>query len=309
MGFRTEEPTAGTLKIFFSGTLDVDHVAELWQPCLALLLIHKPTKLILDLAAVDYCDVTGITFLQALAKEQGKRNATYEMINLRADFQRLLASASKPIAPREPEYLAPQNLPEHFGQLAARVLADVYYNIVFVGLLTYHLSFTVLSPKKIRWREFMRIIGDTGPKALGIIALIGFLIGLISTFQSAPSFRNFGAQIFMVNLVSLGLVREIGPLLTSVLIAGRTASSFAAELGTMKVDQEIDALQTMGISPIRFLVSATSFSNHANGAIARNIFHRLWFARLPNSNDWSWLYFRCFLDTVNTRRRADGFIW
>lgn len=253
MNFHTKE-SADTLTIFFSGKLDVDQVAKLWQPCLALLATHQPPKLILDLAAVDYCDVAGITFLQALAAEQTKRHAACDMINLHADFQRLLTSAAKPITLREQEYLSQQTLPEHFGRLASNIFANFCNNIVFIGLLTYHLYFTALSPKKIRWHDFMRIVGDTGPKALGIIALIGFLIGLISTFQSAPSFRNFGAQIFMVNLVSLGLAREIGPLLTSVLIAGRTASSFAAELGTMKVNQEIDALQTMGISPIRFLV-------------------------------------------------------
>ena len=112
----------------------------------------------------------------------------------------------------------------------------------------------VLKPKRVRWRDFLRVAEETGPQALPIIALIGFLMGLISTFQAAPSFKQFGAQIFMVNLVGLGLVREIGPLLTTVLLAGRTASAFAAEIGTMKINQEIDALKTMGLDPIRFLV-------------------------------------------------------
>ncbi len=84
--------------------------------------------------------------------------------------------------------------------------------------------------------------------------LIGFLFGLIFTFQASPTFTNFGAQIYLINLVALGLAREMGPLLTAILLAGRTASAFAAEIGSMKLNYELDALTTLGINPVRFLI-------------------------------------------------------
>jgi phospholipid/cholesterol/gamma-HCH transport system permease protein len=120
--------------------------------------------------------------------------------------------------------------------------------------MNHQFFFLFLHPKKLNWRDFWRATNQTGPQALPIIALLGFLIGLISTFQAAPSFGQFGAQIYIIDLVALGLVREMGPLMTAVLLAGRTASSIAAELGTMKINQEVDALTIMGLDPIRFLV-------------------------------------------------------
>jgi len=250
----TKNNVPSTLKIIFSGRLDIDHVATLWQPCSTILLKHLPTTLILELAAVDYCDVAGITLLQSLRQQQLKRNTTCEIINLKSDFQQLLTYIEDQSHPQKQQHLSKQNLPERFGHIAVSLVEEIRDNIAFIGHLTYQLLLIFTHPNRIRWHDFTRTIEDVGPKSLGIVTLIGFLIGLISTFQAAPSFNNFGAQIFMINLVGLGLVREMGPLLTAVLLAGRTASAFAAEIGTMKINREIDALATMGINPIRFLV-------------------------------------------------------
>lgn len=254
MNFRLEELNSDTLKIVFTGRLNIDTVAQLWQPCSAAILKAHPTKLILELSAVDYCDIAGITFLQALRREQAKKNASCEIANLKKNFHDLLLYIEKQQDPREKQSLLKQNLPERFGHIAVNIVEELHDNIVFIGILTYQMLFTCFHLRRVRWYDFASIVEDVGPKSFGIVALIGFLIGLISTFQAAPSFGQFGAQIFMVNLVSLGLVREMGPLLTAVLLAGRTASAFAAQLGTMKINREIDALDTMGINPISFLV-------------------------------------------------------
>jgi phospholipid/cholesterol/gamma-HCH transport system permease protein len=93
-----------------------------------------------------------------------------------------------------------------------------------------------------------------GVDALPIVALISFLMGLIMAFQAAVPLRQFGAEIFVANLIGLSMLRELGPLMTAIILAGRSGSAFAAELGTMKVRDEIDALKTMGLDPVRFLV-------------------------------------------------------
>jgi len=255
MSFQIEKQSANTVKMNFSGRLDMDSVAKLWDDCLAAIQEQKPKHLILDLKAIDYCDAAGLALIQRLQKQQADNKGTFQVENLKADLQRLLTTEEgRQQVKIEPTSPAPQPLIEKIGHVTLNIIEDFRDNISFLGNLAYQIYFIFLNPNKFRWLDFWRAIEEVGPKALPIITLIGFLIGLISTFQAAPSFRQFGAQILMINLVALGLVREMGPLLTAVLLAGRTASAFAAEIGTMKINQEISALRTMGLSPIRFLV-------------------------------------------------------
>src|SRR5579871_4843661 len=95
---------------------------------------------------------------------------------------------------------------------------------------------------------------QTGPQALGIVALINFLVGLILAFVGAIELARFGAAVFVANLVGIAMVREMGPIMTGIIMCGRTGAAFAAHLGTMKVNEEINALETFGISPMEFLV-------------------------------------------------------
>jgi phospholipid/cholesterol/gamma-HCH transport system permease protein len=112
----------------------------------------------------------------------------------------------------------------------------------------------MLHPRSLRWKDTFLIAEKSGADAVVITALLGFLIGLILAFQSAIPMMQFGAQIFVADLVVISLFRELGPLITAFILAARSGSAFAAELGTMKINEEIDALTTMGIDPVRFLV-------------------------------------------------------
>lgn len=210
--------------------------------------------MILDFQAVNYYDGAGLALIKVLQKEQANRNGSCIIQQLQPSFQKLLEYIEKQQDKLDDDPLLPGNLPASFGRITVGILKNFQDNIIFLGLLSQLLVRALLKPNKIRWHDFFRVAEDNGPQAVPIVALIGFLIGLISTFQAAPSFGDFGMQIYMVDLVGLGLVREMGPLLTVVLLAGRTASSFASEIGMMKINQEIDALKTMGINPVRFLV-------------------------------------------------------
>lgn len=254
MSFQSEKLAPTTLKISFTEKLNGDNVAKIWHPCVALVAKEQPNSLLLDFIKVDYCDGAGIALIKKLQKQQARNNHKCILHNLKPELQKLLAYIEEQPDKLKPAALSHLNLPVHLGQITINILKVFWDNIVFIGMLSYQLFFTLLSPQKIRWHDFFRVVDDTGPQAVPIIALIGFLIGLISTFQAAPSFGDFGVQVYLVDLVGLGLVREMGPLLTSVLLAGRTTSSFAAEISTMKINQEIDALTTMGLNPIRFLI-------------------------------------------------------
>ena len=107
----------------------------------------------------------------------------------------------------------------------------------------------------MRWRETWLYMERTGLEALPIVALISFLMGLITAFQAAVQLTQFGADIYIANLVGLSIVRELGPLMTAIIAAGRSGAAFAAEIGTMKVSEEVDALTTMGLDRTRFLVT------------------------------------------------------
>lgn len=254
MNIQIKKANVNTLQINFPDRLDMDSVAKIWQQCLSSVEKENCKSLILEMQNVTYCDGAGIALIEALKAEQLKNNHKCEIKNLNTAFANLLIEKKQQPLNLERGAKHSSNLLEKLGLLSINIWEDLKKNIVFLGSITYQLYFVFLHPNKIRWSDFWKAVEDVGPRAFLIVALIGFLIGLISTFQAAPSFEQFGAQILMVNLVGLGLVREMGPLLTAVLLAGRTSSAFAAEIGTMKINQEINALETMGLNSVRFLV-------------------------------------------------------
>ncbi len=146
------------------------------------------------------------------------------------------------------------SLPEQVGQVTVHLWQDLRAQIRFAGELTLALGTVARHPSRLRAKDFWKVVETAGVNALPIIMLIGLLLGLILAFQAAIPMRMFGAEIYVANLVSLSLLRELGPLITAIILTARSGSAFAAELGTMKVNEEIDALTTMGLEPVRFLV-------------------------------------------------------
>jgi phospholipid/cholesterol/gamma-HCH transport system permease protein len=142
---------------------------------------------------------------------------------------------------------------DNVGWTAVRLIEDFKAQISFSGEIFTKLPGTIVQPWSLRLKDTLVVAEKSGANAIGITALLGFLIGLILAFQSSIAMRKFGAEIFVADLVTISLFRELGPLLTAFILASRSGSAFAAELGTMKVNEEIDALITMGIDPVRFL--------------------------------------------------------
>lgn len=126
--------------------------------------------------------------------------------------------------------------------------------LTFMGENTLALLKLLRGRAQFRWSDTFVVMQECGPEALGIVALINFLIGLILAFVGATELANFGASIYTADLVALAAVREMGCIMTGIILCGRTGAAFAAQLGTMKVNQEIEAFQTFGISPVEFLV-------------------------------------------------------
>ena len=124
----------------------------------------------------------------------------------------------------------------------------------FLGGLARSIKTGLRHPGSVRWADVARLMERHGADGIGIVAVIAFLIGLISAFQAAIQLRQFGADTLVADLVSLSITRELAPLMTAIVVAGRSGAGIAAELGTMKVSEEVDALRTLGLDPTRFLV-------------------------------------------------------
>jgi len=245
----------GNVTITIVGRLDSASTSSIWQKAMDALEEASSKSVVVDTAGVDYCDGTGIGLLVELTLRQRKAGGELEITGLRTEFQRLMDMfdpAEFEKTQIEKPYKA--RLPEEVGRAAFTIWDNIRSQITFLGELIVALVSAVGNPRRVRWKDAFLIAETGGVNALPIIALISFLIGLIMAFQAAIPMRQFGAEIFVADLIALSTLRELGPLMTAIVMAGRTSAAFAAELGTMKVNEEIDAMSTMGLDPVRFLV-------------------------------------------------------
>ena len=141
-----------------------------------------------------------------------------------------------------------------FGASTIATATALATGLTFLGESLLALAALLRGRARFRVSDLFLVIQDCGPRALGIVTLISFLIGLILAFVGAVQLQQFGASIFVANLVAIAMTREIGCIMTAIVMSGRTGAAFAAQLGTMNTNQEIDALSTLGISPMEFLV-------------------------------------------------------
>lgn len=143
---------------------------------------------------------------------------------------------------------------EQLGKTAVSGYRAALSLISFLGQVLAGIAGALMQPHKLRWASLVTHMQDVGFSAVPIVALMGFLIGVVLGFQGASQLQQFGAEVFVVELISISVLRELGILLTAIIVAGRSGSAFTASVGSMKVQQEIDAMQTLGLDPIKVLV-------------------------------------------------------
>ena len=252
---RSDGPRNGLLKLAIDGRLDADSTGRVWRESTRLVATARAATVNLDASAMDYCDGSGIALLIQLGRLQHKAGGKLEIHGLRPEFQELLddwSQSSSDTTESKNKIRVP--LAEEVGRSAVRLWDDIRAVISFIGQLGLAMVKAALHPSMVRWRDTLLVAEELGVNALPIVALLSFLVGVIMAFQAAVALRQFGAEIFVANMIGLSVLREMGPLMTAIIIAGRSGSAFAAEIGTMKVREEIDALKTMGLEPVRFLV-------------------------------------------------------
>jgi len=245
----------GSRILALGGRLDAYSIAEVWAEALAALAAAPTRRIVVDAGAVDYCDGGGVAMLVDLLRQPRAAEAGVSVRGLRPEFQTLLDQFDLSVlaAPAAPPPLR-VNAIEEIGRATATLGRDMRTQIEFIGNTSGALWYSMTHPHRVRWKDVWYTCEQVGANALPIVALISFLFGVILAFEAAVPMRQFGAEIFVADLIGLSILRELGPLMTAILLAGRSGAAFAAEIGTMKVNEELNALTTMGLDPVRFLV-------------------------------------------------------
>jgi len=227
-------------------------------PRLDLLQVPGAGAATIDASAIAALDTAGAWLLHKLLLRLRGEGAVIDVAGLQPRFARLLetveahvaAQAGKPApaVPRAPALLA------RVGRAAQSAREEAIGLLAFLGESAFTLYVSVRHPARLRWRPVLYNIRTAGFDALPIVGLLSFLLGIVVAYQGADQLRRYGANIFVADLVGLSMLREFAPLITAIIIAGRSGSAYAAQIGTMAVTEEIDAMRTIGIAPMELLV-------------------------------------------------------
>jgi phospholipid/cholesterol/gamma-HCH transport system permease protein len=247
---------AGEASVVLQGQFDAASTARVWRELEAELRRNPPGQLEVDASGIERCDGAGLALLHFLNMGGPCPDVIKATVKgLRPEFMDLFKRFSvvdyQKNLPQPPPRIGTAELA---GRATVQACQDWKEKFGFLGEAFVGIISNLAQPKRMRWGEVWRIFEKAGVNALPIISLISLLVGLIIAFEAAAPFKMFGAEIFIANMLGIIMAREMAGLITAIILAGRSGSAFAAELGTMKVNEELNALETLGLSPMRFLV-------------------------------------------------------
>ncbi len=247
--------TESAARLVFEGELDPDTARAAWPALARELSAAKLSRLEVDVRGLGYCDSAGLALLYYLSTGAMTPGATVTLTGLNPELQHLFRSFSQDDLRALQDHEPPCSpLVQDVGAATSAGFRDLREQVEFIGEVTLGVLKGLVRPRLLRWKEVVRVFEVAGVNALPIVSLLTFLVGMVIAFESAQPLAQLGAQVFVANLLGLVMTRELGPVMAAIMLAGRSGSAFAAELGTMKVNEELNALQTMGLSPVQFLV-------------------------------------------------------
>ncbi|WP_022673245.1 MlaE family ABC transporter permease [Novosphingopyxis baekryungensis] len=242
-----EQNGEGGRQLVFTGSLSISQIGDLSRR-----LRDVPDVSVLDISAIEHLDTVGAWLLVRTARDNDA-----EITGGDADAQQLIEEVRRA---DEPVELKREHGPPFQAMLAEVGEATIVGITSFIGLIGFFgqtvvsMGRLLMHPSRIRWHALIQRFDVVGVRALGIVGLMSFLIGVVIAQQGAVQLRAFGAEIFTINLVGRLTLRELGVLMTAIMVAGRSGSAFAAQIGTMKLTEEVDAMRTIGVSPTEALV-------------------------------------------------------
>lgn len=254
MSVRRDEHNGLTLEL--RGRITLGNAEELLDRMSKSVAAADPSSVRIDLQGISQMDSAGVLSLLRLEDAVRRRDIPCNLLHLPEETERFMGLIDREALTRPPlrDEEAPEGLLERLGSASLKLLNDFTSAMSFLGDLVAALLRLFRHPGEVRWDDVLFYVRRVGAEGLPIVGLISVLIGLIIAFMSSLQLRQFGADVYVASLVAVAIVRELGPIMTAILVAGRSASAFAAEIGTMRVNDEVDALVTMGFDPVRFLV-------------------------------------------------------
>ena len=252
--FLTYEADQHHLKLISIGEWMLDSVLQIEDE---LSNVPCDKKIIWDVSGVSDFDSAGVLlFLEYL--ERFQKETQIEVVGYTDNQKEMYKLLNRNIQESEPT--RKKSFLENLGRRALNNYKEFKSFITFIGHLFYALFHTFLNPKDIRFKETVYHIHQSGFNALIIIGMTSFLVGMVISYQGSVQLAKFGADIFIVDTVAISITRELGPMITAIVIAGRSGSAYTAEIGAMKITEEIAAMRTMGFDPYTFLVLPRVFA-------------------------------------------------
>ncbi len=245
----------GEITIGLPDSLNYEHAGRIWEEVIDILEKDQPRKIKVDFRGTGKVDSAGIALLRLLRRRCLKKGIDLQFESVPPSCEYFLRYIeSEPVPPSERPSFSLSRAISSLGTSSLRETLAFRDLVRFQGELLIAALKTVRSARHFRWKEVYYYLQLAGAEAMPIVFLLSFLIGLVMAFQAAVQLRQFGANIYVADMLSLALTRELGPVFTAVILAGRSGAAFAAEIGTMKVSEEVDALVVMGFDITQFLV-------------------------------------------------------
>lgn len=244
----------GEAIIALNGRITAYTAAPIWRRALETLKCHPTSPVTIDASLLEHIDDVGLALIFDLTRQRRPAGAEIQLLNLAPRFASLIEAYDPKDFEQNPTNVRHVGVFEHVGRTTAALLAYAGRIVTFTGQCVAAFGYAVSHRGTIRWREVLDVATQAGANAVPIVLLVGFLIGLIIAFEIGRVAQQFGAVIFVVNGVGVAMLRELGPLMTAIVFAGRTGAAFAAQIGTQKVNEEVNAIATFGLDPVRYLV-------------------------------------------------------
>ena len=244
----------GDILLSLSGRLTLENLEMVDRELRSQLAGLAPASLTVDLAGVDFLDSAGALVLVLLEKGDGSRTIPQRFVNVTPQAERIIALLKRlDLNSRHLKSVEHFSIFEYAGEATFYIIRGFRHIMTFFGELLVAPFHAVRHPRLVRWDAVFVQMKRVGVDGLPIVGLISMRVGVVMAFMSALQLKQFGADIYVASLVGVAIVKELGPMMTAIIVAGRSGSAFAAEIGTMMINQEVDALVTMGLNPVRYL--------------------------------------------------------
>lgn len=239
--------------IYLAGELKIKSIKPIWERLQPFFQKDVQSQLLIDLSEVTAIDSAGVALLDEIKSKYGTIANNVQLLNIPSNIQHALDSFSIENLPLETMPTKPGFF-EFVGEYALQIKKGFMGLLYLVSDIFYWSMVGLFQRKGQREGSFIQQSVLIGVNAISVVGLISFLFGLILALQSAAQLRQFGANIFVADLIGIAMLREMGPLMTAIIVAGRSGSAIASEIATMVVTEEIDALKTMSLNPIRYVI-------------------------------------------------------